>query len=89
MISKSAKQRQELIDILESKNGRAWLKNLKNVGSKVWKNSAKILNALITPAFEFNAKMINKRFDFMTNSVSKLYNLIPQTLQVKPYLDFF
>lgn len=82
LISKSAKQRQELIDILESKNGRTWLKNLKNVGSRVWKNSAKIINALITPNFEFNAKMLNKRFDFMTNSVSKLYNLIPEAFQV-------
>ncbi|CAF0847896.1 unnamed protein product [Brachionus calyciflorus] len=81
LITKSGKQRENLIKVLTDKNGKAWLKKLRNVGSLVWKNSAKIIEALVTPSEEFNAKMLSKRFEFMTTSVKKLFKMIPDTLQ--------
>ncbi len=41
-----------------------------------------MVDALITPIEEYNAKMLNKRFEFMTKSIAKLDKIIPECFKV-------
>lgn len=51
-------------------------------GSSVWKNNVKIIEALTTKIEDFNSKMLNKRFEFLTRSYQKLDKIIPEKLKV-------
>lgn len=47
-----------------------------------WKNNGKIVEAMTTKLEDFNSKMINKRFAFLTNNYEKLDKIIPSKLKV-------
>jgi hypothetical protein len=53
-----------------------------DASSLVWKNPQKIMEALITKTEEYNAKMLHKRFEFLTKSYSRLAAVLPDSLKV-------
>ena len=53
-----------------------------DASSSVWKNPQKIMEALITKTEEYNAKMLHKRFEFLTKSYSRLVSVLPDSLKV-------
>ena len=60
---------------------KGWSK-LKRSGSLLWRTTQTVVDALITPIEEYNAKMLNKRFEFMTKSIAKLDKIIPECFKV-------
>jgi len=55
-----------------------------DASSSVWKNPQKIMEALITKTEEYNAKMLHKRFEFLTRGYNRLVSVLPDSLKVKP-----
>lgn len=53
-----------------------------DASSSVWKNPQKIMEALITKTEEYNAKMLHKRFEFLTKGYSRLVSVLPDSLKV-------
>jgi len=53
-----------------------------DASSSVWKNPQKIMEALITKTEEYNAKMLHKRFEFLTRGYNRLVSVLPDSLKV-------
>lgn len=73
---KSSYQRKALIDIYKESYGLKGYQKLTNSGG-FWKTSKSVILALTSEISDYNANMLNKRFDFMTKHVAKLDMIIP------------
>lgn len=53
-----------------------------NAGNLFWNSNSKIVEALTSKLEDFNAKMLNKRFEFLTKHHQKLDKIIPDRFKV-------
>ena len=55
---------------------------LKNSGNLLWRTTKTVVEALTIQKEEYNAVMLNKRFEFLTRSIAKLDKIIPECFRV-------
>ncbi len=77
LITKSSEQRKILIETYKENYGLKGYQKLTNSGG-FWKTSKSAIIALTSDISDYNAKMLHKRFEFMTKHVAKLEMLVPE-----------